>query len=213
MRAARFSSAAAVLLVGCVSGTKPAIFETARAEEPERRTPPGVVMDPSTELPSRRRASSSERQLLVLEAPPDVGVARRIVAAFFRAVTAESITELSELLDSRAHLWNGQQQSRRESLQSAWAKRLGQLDYSALSGHVIYRDSDIETYRASEAVALRDSRGLPSGARSEEVLVRVPIVAPTSGNNRLFGDELVFLLRPAEDGYKIGEIFEDFRLP
>jgi hypothetical protein len=58
--------------------------------------------------------------------------------------------------------------------------------------------------------------------RSEEVLVRVPIVGQYAA--KLMGDEIVFLLKPessprgdppprARTGYTIAELYEDFRLP
>jgi hypothetical protein len=43
--------------------------------------------------------------------------------------------------------------------------------------------------------------------------VRVPIAGASRGAVQFFGDEIVFLLRPTAQGYKIAEVYEDFRVP
>ena len=46
-----------------------------------------------------------------------------------------------------------------------------------------------------------------------DVLVRAHVLTPRVGSERLFGDELLFLLRPDHGRYRIAVLFEDFILP
>lgn len=198
-------------LLSC--SASPALFPTAEGStDSVRRKPPGLALDRVTGLPPPRKSATADATLVVLEAPPDIAGARGVVSTFFRAVTSESLDDLSVLFDPRGRLWSGNA-SRRESLQAAWARRLNQLDYTVLDGELVYRESELELYRADEAAALQEARRLPLSPRNNEILIRVPVIAEAKSGSRLFGDEIVFLLRPKERGYKIGEIYEDFRLP
>jgi hypothetical protein len=189
------------------------VFPTAADPEPTTRRPPGIALDPPAELPDARRSAPSGEGLVVLETPRDVERARSVIATFFRAVAAESLADLVTLLDERGRLWGGSN-SRRESLQSAWARRLNQLDYGVLAGRLVYRESDLELYRAEEAAVLLERRSLPLSPREDELVARVPLLSPAPGGTRLFGDDLVFVLRPEPGGsFRIGEVYEDFRLP
>jgi hypothetical protein len=127
-------------------------------------------------------------------------------------VTDESLNELSELFEGRSRLWSGRR-SRRESLQAVWGRRIRELDYGVLKGRAIYREASLEIYRSDEALELRTERNLPLSPREDELVARVRIVTPSPKGTRLFGDEVVFLLRRTDNGYKIGEMYEDFRLP
>ncbi|HVJ16433.1 MAG TPA: hypothetical protein VM686_13420, partial [Polyangiaceae bacterium] len=61
----------------------------------------------------------------------------------------------------------------------------------------------------------RMGSGRPSfiETRQGDLVVRAKIRLSWKGRSRLFGDELVFLLRPDGDRFLIAEIAEDFRLP
>ena len=50
-------------------------------------------------------------------------------------------------------------------------------------------------------------------AQTDDVVVRVPIAVPRSGKTRLFGDEIVFVLRPNGNRYAIVDMAEEFTLP
>lgn len=50
-------------------------------------------------------------------------------------------------------------------------------------------------------------------AQGDDVVVRVPITAPKYGKTRLFGDEIVFVLRPRGNRYAIVDMAEEFTLP
>jgi hypothetical protein len=208
--AAVIPASLALFVLAC--GTRPADFPTATEPESVERRPPGIALDLSADLPPPESRSPSSKTLVVLSPPPDLRGARGIIDAFFRAVTDESLNELSELFEGRSRLWSGRR-SRRESLQAVWGRRIRELDYGVLKGRAIYREASLEIYRSDEALELRTERNLPLSPREDELVARVRIVTPSPKGTRLFGDEVVFLLRRTDNGYKIGEMYEDFRLP
>ena len=187
-------------------------FATATELEDEPRHPPGVAVDPAPRLPRAAPEASSEQGLVVLSTPPDVGQGREVVQRFFRAALEEAPDQLQALMSQDAYASSSAGGSRQRAM-AFWRNRLRRLDYGALSGQLVYRDSEIETYRAEDIPELRLARRPPLSARGSELVVRVPIAAPRLGRVRLFGDEIWFLLRPQLDGYTIVEMIEDFRLP
>jgi hypothetical protein len=151
-------------------------------------------------------------EVAVLQTPTDTALGLEIVRRFFRAVVEESPGDLDSVLadDARASL-NGNDLL---PASSSWRARLARLDYQSLDNHVIYRPSEIETYRqVGAAPPLRHAGPLPRTITGNQLLLRVPIVAPRSGPTRLFGDEMWFLLKPGPNGYRIAELIENFNLP
>ena len=45
-----------------------------------------------------------------------------------------------------------------------------------------------------------------------DVVIRLPILTPRIGQDRLFGEEMIFWLRRDNDRYRIYRILEDFQL-
>jgi hypothetical protein len=170
----------------------------------------GVAIDPPSSLPEPSPSAAAESGVVVLTEPADVRPALRAVGAFFDAVVAESMEGLDGVLDRAAHT-SSPSRARPESARAAWERRFRNLDYKSLASEVLYRPSELEVHTAGDAAALGGSRALPVPPRGEEVLVRATIVV--AGSSRFFGSEIVFLLRPGPSGYKIAELFEDFRLP
>jgi hypothetical protein len=68
-------------------------------------------------------------------------------------------------------------------------------------------------YRAEDVERLANRRDLRLRVAGDDVLVRVPVAQSHSGRTRVFGEELLLLLRPHRDGYRIAELVEDFQLP
>jgi hypothetical protein len=149
--------------------------------------------------------------VVVLRAPTELAIAREVVKKFFRAVVEESFEDVEALLADQA--WVRASAGQRRPARDAWQARLKRLDYGVLAGEPVYRDREFETYRGRDLGRMNDRRNLPVAANRDEVVVRVPVVLGQSSRNRLFGDELVFLLRPDGKSYKIAEIVEDFQLP
>jgi hypothetical protein len=195
-------------LTACAAATVP-VSAPAPGREPPRQAP-GVAVDPLPELPAPESSATAHTTLGTLREPLNAGKARQVVRQFFRAVVAESPDELEQVLAPQASVEAG---NVRQPARAFWRSRLLQLDYTVLAGQLLYRDVDLEIYRESDQDALGPSRRLPFRIDPDEIVLRVPITTSWSGRTRLFGDDLVFRLRPAGKTYEIAGIIEDFRLP
>lgn len=200
--------AAAVVVLGCAGSA--ADFPTVTRFPDDPRRAPGVAVDPSSELPKPAATGSTERGLLSLRSPVDPGAAREVVRAFFRAAVAEAAEELDSLLAQQAWVDSA---GMRQPARAFWRSRLTQLDYRTLSGQLVYRENEVESYRAEDQPELAFGRRLPFQIQPDEVVIRVPIAVSWTGRPRLFGDEVVFRVRPSSGRYEISEILEDFKLP
>ncbi|MBI3205604.1 MAG: hypothetical protein HYZ29_28960 [Myxococcales bacterium] len=200
----------ALVVIGC--GSQRGSMETTTALDAAPRRAPGVAVDPAPELPAPTRSAHPEQGIVVLRAPQDPEAAREVVRGFFRAVGHGAIDELKPLVAEDAWLSAGAMAGRQKALQY-WETRLSRLDYGALAGAAVFREGEIETYRAADLGALRPPRALGVAAQADDVVVRVPITAPKSGKTRLFGDEIVFVLRPRGNRYSIVDMAEEFTLP
>lgn len=202
---------AAFVALGCARSSSPR-FATGTELSSGPRRAPAVVVDPATELPPPAPRADSEQGVALLRAPPDPEAARDVVKSFFRAVAEGSTSELERLLREETWVQAGAMTGRQRAL-SFWQMRLSRLDYTSLAGTSIYRDGDLETYRVADLPKLRPPRTLAISGGPDDVIVRVPISSPRSGKTRLFGDEIVFVLRPDGNKYAIVEMAEDFSLP
>ena len=175
-----------------------------------KRRAPGVAEVHSVELPEPVRAGDSSDQFLLLRAPAAAELARSIVRAFLNATVSEAPERLDTLLAPQAVVDTG---AGRQPARSYWRSRFAQLDYTELKGQVLFRDADMQTFRAEDLSRLPPSRHIPIDLSDDEIAVRVPVRVSWTGRTRLFGDELLFRLRPAGTRFEIEEITEDFRLP
>jgi hypothetical protein len=200
----------AVLCLSCASA--PAQHATAPAKsdaEPERRAP-GVAESSVLVLPAPARAGNSRDQLLLLRSPPATELARGTVREFLRAAVNEASERLEPLLSEQAFVETG---NGRQPARAFWQSRFSQLDYTELRGQLLFRDADVQTFRAEDLARLPANRRMALELGDDEVAVRVPIRISWAGRTRLFGDELLFRLQPSGSGFEIAEISEDFRLP
>ncbi|HET9933573.1 MAG TPA: hypothetical protein VFQ35_22865 [Polyangiaceae bacterium] len=206
---ARRLAAAALLASACGGGS--ARFPTTDPnEEPPRRRPPGIAVDPVSRLPEVKGRSDSRASLVVLGAPRSATLARGIVARYFRALVGESPEALDPLLSEQAFIdTSGSRQPARGALRS----RFLQLDYTALRGVPLYRDADLEIYRAEDAEALRAARSLPTDIGKDQLFVRVRLNVSHAGKTRVFANEMGFLLRPEQEDFRIVSIREDTPVP
>jgi hypothetical protein len=211
-RPAELALGALLVATACATGSVAPRFETTTSLSDDPRRAAGVAVDPATELPPASPQADSEQSLVVLRAPPDPESAREMVREFFRAISRRSYSELEALVRQDAWLQAGAM-SGRQNARQFWRTRLSRLDYGALSGSTVYRDSELETYRAQDVPKLRPPRALGVSASGDDVVVRVPIASPRNGKTRLFGDEILFVLRPERGRYGIVEMAEDFSLP
>ena len=209
VRAAWLGAVLAVLALSCAARTPQ--FATSTEFDPRaKRRAPGVS-EPSTEtLPEPTRTGEARAELLQLRAPAAPELARQVVRSFLRAAIDETPERLELLLTPQAFIDTA---GGRQPARSFWRTRLAQLDYTELKGQLLFRESDLETFRAEDLARLPSGRRIPLELGQDEVAVRVPIRVSWVGRTRLFGDELVFKLQPAGARFEIAEISEDFRLP
>ena len=127
-----------------------------------------------------------------------------------RAAVNEASERLVPLLAEQAVVDTG---AGRQPARAFWQLRFAQLDYTELRGQLLFRDADLETFRAQDLARLPAGRHIALELGEDDVAVRVPIRISWAGRTRLFGDELLFRLQPSGAGFEIAEISEDFRLP
>ncbi|HVU05330.1 MAG TPA: hypothetical protein VHE30_26465 [Polyangiaceae bacterium] len=218
---------------------------TAPAEAPRIEYAPhpqGVAIDPVLALPAATSEAEPAGGVVVLAEPVDPEPARRLVREFFEAVVAESLPDLSRVLDPAAHARTTGKPPRPEPALPWWRRRFERLDYTALGAEVFYRRSEMEAHTARDTGGT--GRALPVVPRENEIVVVVAVAGQAA--NKLFGPEITFLVRrgkrmtagdgragegpagaaPGSSGgpagaapgletsdYKIAELYEDFRLP
>lgn len=209
---AAFAALALTAANACTAGS-PA-FETVSRFPDEPRHAPGVAVDPTPALPAPTTTDSANHALVVLRTPADPSAARAAVRAFFKAVVEEQPSRLDALLSSDAWMQTNSRSDRQPAL-PYWQSRLAKFNYGALRGQLVYRESEMETYRPGDLARLKASRRLPLAISNNQVLIRVPIATPRVGHQRLFADEMLFVLRPkAGNGrYVISGIDENFQIP
>jgi hypothetical protein len=186
-------------------------LETAdpHAEPPPRR-PPAIAVDPTTRLPEPAAAANTRAALLVLASPHELELVRQTVHSFFRALVNEIPADLDALLTDQAWL---DATSGRLPARNAFRARFAQLDFSPLRGVMLYREPDLEIYRARDARALSAARSLPEDLRADEVFVRVHLAVSHAGKQRLFSDEVALTLRADENGFRVARVAEDTPVP
>lgn len=210
-RSSRFSGALSLcaVLLSCAARTPQFVTSAGGSDEPKRR-PPGVAPPRAPASPEPARSGNAQDELVLLRAPAAPELARQVVRSFLRAVVNETPERLEPLLAPQAFIDSS---GGRQPARSFWRTRLSQLDYTELKGQLLFRDTDLETFRAEDLARLPAGRRIPLELGADEVAVRVPIRVSWAGRTRLFGDELVFRLQPSGSRFEIAEISEDFRLP
>lgn len=200
--------AAGILCLGCQRSVAPRA-----ADEPvatARPRAPGVRTTRSVVYPEPKRSGQSRDELLWLRSPAPSDLARNAVREFLRAAVDESSERMGPLLSAQAFVDSG---GGRQPARAFWQARFSQLDYTELRGQLLFRDADVQMFRAEDLERLPANRRPPLELEAEELAVRVPIRVSWAGRTRLFGDELLFRLKPTGTRYQITEIAEDFRLP
>jgi len=201
------------LTAACGSHGRGPNFATATDLPDVPRHPDGVVVDPSPELPPPVDVAEPSSSLVALKPPLPQKAARSAVAAFFRAVVAEDIDALSDLLTPDANASN-RNRSGAPGILDLWRGRLRHFRYRTLAGEVLYQDSDVEFYRYDDLETLAPGKPVrPAEMTRADLLLRVPMVVVRAGSDRVFGDEIVFLLRRDQERFRIRQLVEDFQLP
>jgi hypothetical protein len=142
----------------------------------------------------------------------DFTQAMSVVRAFFRAVGDEDQAALEASLASDATVSGAGTDG--GPADRFWERRFNKLDYVAIGGEPLYRESLVETYRYDDLEEPTMGRPLrPSAMTPKDVLIRVPIARTRLGVDRLFGDEILFLLSRTDRAFLIHTMFEDFSAP
>jgi hypothetical protein len=204
------ASFALCLLCASCSAKAPQFASRAALPKSDERRAPGVTEARTEQLPDPTRRGNSRDQLLLLRAPASSELARDIVRDFLHAAVNEAPERMEPLLTREAFVDTG---AGRQPARSFWLTRMAQLDYTELKGQLLFRDTDLQTFRAEDVARLPTGRRISFELSDDEVAVRVPIRVSWAGRTRLFGDELLFRLQPAGARFEIAEIAEDFRLP
>lgn len=202
----------ASLAFGCAT-SQPMRFETSPDPSEEPRRPDGVAVDLEGSLPAARTSGSTHDGLVALQEPVDVSLAMQAVRTFFRAIGAEDLEVMKSVLAADAQLLpvgtgNGMPADRH------WERRFRKLDYGSLGGEPMYRESMIEVYRYEDLDQALSGRPLrPAAMMPDDVLVRVPVTRTRVGIDRVFGEEILFVLRREDRRFEIQTVYEDFAAP
>ncbi|HET7543444.1 MAG TPA: hypothetical protein VFK05_26405 [Polyangiaceae bacterium] len=198
------------LCLSCAGSRPPADTSVAAASSATPRRAPGIAEQRSEVVPEPTLVGNTRDQWLVLRAPAASSLARETVRDFLRATVNEALERMDPLLAPQATVDTG---SGKQPARAFWQSRFTVLDYTELRGQLLFRETELEIFRAEDLARLPAGRKFPIELAADEIAVRVPIRVSWAGRARLFGDELLFRLQPAGTRYEIAEISEEFRLP
>ncbi len=210
-----FRDVALALLVACGAGCASTGSLGPLDGEHVRRHPDGVAIDPASSPPPARDHVSSADGLVTLRTPLGADRAVATVDELFRKVVVEDGEGLEALFTRDAVAVSptpgGPGQS--PSALLLWQSRFRKLDYTKLAGELVYRDAEIQLFRAGDTVdALPHPSVHPEALGADDIVLRVPILTTHMGSERLFGDELVLWMRRDGDRFRIYRVLEDFQL-
>jgi hypothetical protein len=199
------------LVAGCAAGPG---FATAGSLEAARRRSDGVAVDPTGEPPRARERAEVAERLVTLRTPLGADRAVDTVSELFRKIVIEDSDGLEALFTREATAGNGSGGAASTPLAVLWwQQRFRRLDYTRLAGEPIFREAEVEIYRAEDDVEALPPPAIRLEALGEtDIVIRLPILASHAGADRLFGEEMIFWLRRDGDRYKIYRVIEDFQL-
>lgn len=205
------SAPVVAVLVGCASGqgaVLPPSSAAARHEPPSYNlsAPPE---DGASWRPAAAAASTGDHRLLVLQAPRSKASALRLVRSFFVAIYYGDAKRLDALLKPDASIALDDT-GERQLAADHWGARLQRHDYGRAPIFDLVAEENIELYTSDALHSLLLTRAPARTIEPEELLVRVRIPPPTSGMERLFGEEILFVLSPEGGGYRIAELSERY---
>ena len=182
-----------------------------------RRRPDGVAIDPISAPPPARDRASVADGLVTLRTPLGADRALATVEELFRKVILEDGEGLEPLFTRDAVAVTGAPPSGGPSQTPSallfWQGRFRKLDYTTLAGEPLYREAEIQIFRADDTPdALPHPAVRPEALGENDVVVRVPILTTRIGAERLFGDEIVLWMRRDGERYRIYRALEDFQL-
>lgn len=192
---------------------RPATFATASAPASAPRRPDGVAVDLQGAMPPASTRASTRAGLVALREPVDMSGAMQPVRHFFESVAREDSVAMRAVLtfDAQVFVPSGPG-SAGMRVEDSWDRRFGKFDYRATGPEPVYRETSVETYRFAD---LDDAEGerppRPAVMDAHDVLIRVPIEIRRVGVDRLYGDEILFVVRRVEGAFRIRALIEDFQ--
>ncbi|MCS6900476.1 MAG: hypothetical protein RMJ98_12640 [Myxococcales bacterium] len=201
------------ITLACCSPRSPSYPTTDRLE-PSRRLPDGVALDPLPAPVSPVLLAEAPSPWSVALLPPlPVEAALHVLRRVLNALVSEDLSEIQPLLAPRSS-WLNPQSNSSAPLLHHFRERIRRLDYEPLASSPLLRESDTEVFTPEDLDALLPGRPRrPPEMQPGDVLLRVRILTPRVGADRLFGDELLVMLRPERGGYLIQRWQEEFQLP
>jgi hypothetical protein len=205
--------ALAALAAGCHGG--PPDFRTVRAWPAEERRPDGVVVDPPpAPMGGVRRESTLSSTPVALAPPLGLDGAVDALRELLQSVVREDAAAMAELVTERAMFINPASGRNQTALLPLFRERFRKLDYHQLAGQTLLRENEVEVYRFHDLASPLPGRpARPPEMQEDDVLLRARVLVPRMGADRLFGDELLVLVRPAKGKYRIALLLEEFQLP
>ena len=205
--------AGAALLAACggAAGLGP------ESGEKLKRRPDGVAIDPISAPPPARDRASVADGLVTLRTPLGVDRALATVEELFRKIVLEDGEGLEAVFTRDAVAVTGAPPSGGPpgniTALPFWQGRFRKLDYTKLAGEPLYREAEIQIFRADDTPdALPHPAVRPESLGDNDVVLRVPILTTRVGAERLFGDEIVLWMRREGDAYRIYRALEEFQL-
>lgn len=212
-------TALAALSLSACGGSDAHLFKTASEIKDAPRRPDGVAIDPASATPYARDRASASEGMVTLRSPLGVDLAMDMIASFFSKVVVEDDDGLTALFTRDAIAVTGSSSGMGSMGQTPsaalwWEQRFRRLDYGKMAGEVLYREAELEVYRAEDVLESPPHRAIRTDALNEsDVVIRAPVITSRAGQERLFGEEIIFWLRRDGDQYKIFRLLEDFQIP
>jgi len=204
----------ALLVAQACTIERPIEFPSAPASSvaPPRK-PDGVAVDLEGAIPPPTPTASTGLAVAALQEPaaPDAAVA--VVRAFFDAVRHGDMPALRQTLSADA-TFAPTSAAAGQPAEAQWDRRMRKIDYRTLGGSPLFLENNIEMYRYDDLDDLVGDRPARPGLMTvHDMLVRVPITTTRIGVDRVFGDEIIFVVRRVDGTYRIQGVFEDFQVP
>jgi hypothetical protein len=192
---------------------RPGSFATASALPSGPRRPDGVAVDLQGSIPPAATRADTSLGLIALREPVDMSGALNSVRQFFLAISREDASAMRAVLtlDAQAYMPSGPNNSGAKA-EDAWERRFGKFDYKATGPEPVFRETAVEIYGYRDLDEAEGDRPVrPPIMEQQDALVRVPVEIRRVGTDRIFGDEIVFLVRRVDGVFRIRALYEDFQ--
>lgn len=185
-------------LLACAAS--PSTLQAPSSSEPPPRRPDAVVVEPPPAMPSAvPRAEAGG--VVALREPLGGDALRDVLDQLAEAWQHGSLEALAALLTNDAGPTDSRSRGRGPLLEG-WRQRLHAHEYARLAGVELLRADRAERWTWDE-LGGSDAPARPAGMRSDEIYVRVPVEVTHVGNEKLFDDVMVLVLRLEDGRYKI----------